>query len=98
MQCLLLALTMRGVPKQLMRTCELRVVAHRLASGRVPVGNVRLPGRGTLLAACPDEVAGTKFAGVAPWPGTAPGDVHVAEHDGVGTVGVLGACRRVLDL
>src|SRR3954467_7180745 len=69
-----------------------------LAADRVPVGNVRLPGGRALLPGCPDEVAGARFAGVAPWPGTAPGDVDVAEHDGVGTVGVLPACRRVLDL
>ena len=48
-------------------------------------------------ADCPDEVTGAKLAVVAPRPGTAPGDVHVAEHHRVGAVGVH-ARRGVLDL
>ena len=52
----------------------------------------------SLLSECSDEVAVAKLAAVAQRPGTAPGDVCVAEHHGVGAVGVLHACRGVLDL
>jgi hypothetical protein len=45
----------------------------------------------SLLSDCSDQVAGAKLAAVAPRPGTAPGDVHVAEHHGVGAISVLTA-------
>src|SRR6478672_650312 len=44
-----------------------------------------------------DEVTGAEVATASPWPATAPGDVHVAEHHRVGAFGV-DACRGVLDL
>jgi hypothetical protein len=46
---------------------------------------------------CLDEVTGAEVATASPWPATAPGDVHVAEHHRVGAFGV-DACRGVLDL